>query len=83
MDYNTKFNRLKRILVSYGLVVDKAGAKGSEVKISDPLRTHKRMRIGKHGRNPEIAKQVIGNIRRKFQLTAEDGVSDQDFYGRG
>jgi hypothetical protein len=41
------------------------------------------MRIKKHDRNPEIPRQVIGNIRRKFQLRAEDGVADDDFYGRG
>ena len=78
MDRNLRLRDLEKILVRHGLVL-RAG-KGSEILIQDPLRTRKRHVIGRHGRNPEIARQVIASVRRKFCLTPEHGVSDEDFY---
>jgi hypothetical protein len=46
----------------------------------DPVRTGKRHVIGCHGRNPEIPRQVIAALRRKFQLSPRDGVADHAFY---
>ena len=79
-DANIRFAKLKKILESFGIVV--SGGEGSEAKFSDPNRTRKIMRIGKHGKNPEIARQVVSAIRRKFQLDAGHDVADKDFYGR-
>ena len=80
-DKNTRFAALKKIVESFGLVV--GTGKGSEARISDPHRTRKIMRIKKHGKNPQIQRQVISSLRTKFQISPEQGVSDEDFYGRG
>lgn len=79
-DRNIRFSELCKILESFGLVISRG--KGSEAKISDPYRTKKITVIKKHGANPQIHRQVVAAVRRKFQLTARDGVADGDFYGR-
>ncbi len=74
-DRNTKFSKLKAMLEAQGLSV--VQAKGSEMRVKNS----KTARFGKHGANPEIAKQVIYGLRKKFRLLPTDGVSDRDFYG--
>ena len=87
-DRSIKFNILVRILASYGLEVGAAkgqGARGSEAKVVGKHMVtgeHRIHVLGKHGRNPEVLRQQVANLRRKFGLKADDGVTDEDFYGR-
>lgn len=68
MDRNVRGAELRRILESYGLSMVKG--KGRIHVIAWP------------GVNPEIQQQVVRALRRKFQLTPENGVTDEEFYGR-
>ncbi len=77
MDRNIRAKDLRRILVSFGLEV--RDGKGSELVIKGPKKLQV---IGHHGKNPEIQQQVVRALRRKFGLSANDGVSDDAFYGR-
>lgn len=79
MDKCIKFKSFARILTSFGVSV--SDGKGSEKKLFDP-RTRKISCVKHHGANPEVARQVVASVRRKFELDSEHGVSDEDFYGR-
>lgn len=80
MDQNLRYKTLKRILESFGLHFREG--KGSETIIKDPQRTQRISCIKKHGKNPQIQRQVVAALRRKFQLDPEHGISDENFYGR-
>ena len=79
-DRRVTLKRLRRILKRYGAWEDPSRGKGSHTMffrklasgtVSYPIPTHK----------PEIAKVYVRGVRRKFELTPEHGVSDEDFYG--
>lgn len=80
MDKNIRFKELERILSSFGITV--RGGKGSEKILHDTQRTNRISCIGCHSKNPQIARQVVAAVRRKFQLDAASGVTDEDFYSR-
>ena len=76
-----KLKELRKILASFGVSEDVAGGKGSHTKFykvfskgrfSYPVPTH-----GK-----EVLGVYVKGCRRKFLLTKEDDVSDEDFYSR-
>lgn len=76
MDRNTRFKELVKLLARFGL--ECRSGKGSEVVVKGKGRIHV---IGCHGSNHEIPKQVISNLRRKFDLRPENNVPDAEFYG--
>lgn len=78
MDKRLRLNKLQAILERYGVAV--LLGKGSEIKLKFRGKIHI---IGRHKKNPEIPREQIRMMRRKFALDAEHGVSDDDFYGKG
>ena len=75
-----KLRDLRRILASFGRWEDSSRGKGShtmffrtidERRVSYPLPTR-----------DDILASYVRQLRRRFKLTAEDGVCDDDFYGR-
>lgn len=79
-----KYRDLRAILKTFGIEENKRRGKGSErlfvgvvngVVTSIPTKCH--------SENDEKPVPVIHAIRRRFRLTPEDGISDEEFYGRG
>ena len=79
-----KYRVLRKILKSFGIEENARRGKGSErlfigvvegVVVSIPTKCH-----SEHDEKPV---PVINAIRRRFRLTEEDGVSDDEFYSRG
>jgi hypothetical protein len=79
-----KYRDLRKILKRYGVLEDKSRAKGSErmfygivagIIVRFPTKCH--------GEGDLKPIPVINAIRRAFRLTEIDGVSDDEFYGRG
>jgi hypothetical protein len=73
--------KLRRILNSFDAWEDESRGRGSHTMFfrsidgstfSYPIPTHK----------SEINDSYVKGIRKKFKLTAKDGVSDQEFFGR-
>jgi predicted RNA binding protein YcfA (HicA-like mRNA interferase family) len=75
-----KFRELRKILNSFGVTEEPSRGKGSHAmfarvidgrRFTFPVPTEK-----------EVKPPYVRGCRRRFQLTAEDGVSDEDFYSR-
>ena len=80
MDRTLKFNVLKRILGRYGIHWNAGKGKGShgsfEKLMDGGMFTYPIPHHGKH-----VPQPYIRGVRKKFKLTADDGVSDDEFYG--
>jgi len=73
-DRSLKLRKLRRILRRYGVAEDPSRGKGSHTvfyrgNVSYPVPTES-----------DVKKCYVQGCRRRFQLTAEDGVSDKEFY---
>lgn len=78
-----KYRVLRKILATFGVHEEQGRGKGSErmlVGIVDGRVVRYPTKCHHEGDEKQIP--VINAIRRHFKLTAADGVSDQDFYGR-
>jgi hypothetical protein len=78
-----KYRDLVKRLRLFGVVENKTRGKGSHrmlirvvegVKCSYPIRCHHEGEVK--------PRAVIGALRRRLRLTDEDGISDEDFYGK-
>jgi hypothetical protein len=73
-------NDLRRVLRSYGVSEDSARGKGGHTYF------FKRFEDGEFGypvpTTRELNQVYVKGARRKFRLTTEDGVSDDDFFSR-
>lgn len=78
-----KYRTLRTILKTFGIEEDARRGKGSERLfvgvvggsiVSYPTKCH--------NENDEKPIAVINAIRRRFNLTERDGISDDEFYGR-
>jgi hypothetical protein len=76
-----QLRKLRKILKSFGAWEDESRGRGSHTMFfrnidgsvySYPVPTHK----------PEINDCYVKGVRKKFKLTAKDGVSDAEFFGR-
>ena len=78
-----KYRALRRILNSFGIIEIKRRGKGSH-RMFQGVRDGRVVRYPTkcHNEGEDKPIAVIEAIRRAFHLMEEDGVSDQDFYGR-
>lgn len=76
-----KLNELRRILRSFDVFEDTSRGKGShtlfykdfpEGRFTYPVPTH----------DKDVKNVYVDGCRKKFHLRRDDGVSDDDFYGR-
>jgi hypothetical protein len=76
-----KLKDLRKILRRYGVSEDSSMGKGSHTTFlkeidggvySYPVPTH----------DPDVPACYVKGCRKKFRLTAKDGISDANFYGR-
>lgn len=72
-----KLHDLKRILGTYGVSCDPSRGKGGHVlffkgSLSYPV----------PGNRGDVADCYVKGARRKFSLTAADGISDREFFSR-
>ena len=82
-DRTLKYRDLLKILKKFGVFEDKTRGKGSErllVRIVSGVRCMISTKCHKEG--DQKPKAVIAAIRRRLKLTPEDGVSDNEFYGK-
>lgn len=79
-DRSLSLKELRRILSRFGVSEDPSMGKGShttfwkkfaEGVFTYPVPTH----------DKDVQECYVKGCRRKFRLTAKDGVSDKDFYG--
>lgn len=73
--------QLRKILKSYGVREDRSRGKGShtlfEKEFSDGTVSYP---VPTHGKN--VKDCYVKGCRKKFRLTPDDGVSDDEFFGR-
>lgn len=82
-DQPLKHRVLLKILRRYGVIEDRSRGKGGHsLLIRQVNGKRKRYPISAHGRGTEHCDHVVKAVRRAFSLTAEDSVSDQEFYGK-
>jgi len=79
-DRTIKLRRLKQILRSFGVEWDSSKGKGSHGSFE------KRMDGGVYTYpvpdQTDVQQCYVRGCRKKFKLTAEDGISDDDFYNK-
>jgi len=82
-DRTLKYRVLRAILKTYGIVEEKGRGKGSE-RMLVGIVAGKVIRLPTrcHNEGDQKPVGVIRSIRRHFKLTEQDGVKDEDFYGR-
>lgn len=77
-----KYRDLRKRLKSFGISEDKSRGKGSERMFVGVVEGQVvRYPTKCHSEGQEKPVPVIEAIRRRFHLTEEHGVTDQDFYG--
>jgi hypothetical protein len=84
MDKPTKYRELLKLVNKYGIYEDRKRAKGSErlwVK-EYPDGTKRSIPVTCHGENYVIGMGLVKAIRRRFALTEQDGILDEDFYSK-
>jgi hypothetical protein len=82
-DNPLKYRDLRRILASFNVEEHKKRGKGSERIFVGIIQGRKRtIPVKCHGEGKEVPAPVIRAMRRRFQLTASDGVSDAEFYSK-
>lgn len=73
-------NELRRILRSFGVAEDTSAGKGSHTKF------YKQFPEGRFSypvpTDRDVLPCYITGCRRRFRLTVDDGISDDDFFGR-
>ena len=79
-----KFRALKKVLRSFGIDAIIAKSRGHKRKLHCLLVNDKgdKFPIPASGDGDDIERSYVNAARRKFKLTPEDGVTDDDFYGR-
>ena len=84
MDRPTKYRDLLKLVGKYGVYEDPKRAKGSErLWMQKRVDGSKRsIPVTCHGMSYVIGVGLIRAIRRRFSLTAEDGVPDEEFYSK-
>lgn len=83
MDRSLKYRDLLKILKRFGVWEDARRGKGSERMLCRAIRGRElRYPTKCHNEGDEKPKAVVRAIRRALGLTAEDGVSDEQFYGK-
>jgi len=84
MDRPAKYRKLLSLAGKYGIYEDAKRAKGSErLWIRElPDGTKRSIPVTCHGSGYVIGVGLIRAIRRRFLVTAEHGVSDEDFYSK-
>jgi hypothetical protein len=84
MDRPIKYRDLLRLVRKFGVYEDKKRAKGSErlwIR-TNPDGTKSSIPVTCHGENYVIGVGLVRAIRRRFQLTKQDGISDREFYAK-
>lgn len=75
-----KLRDLRRILRSFGVEEDRSRGKG------DHIMFYKKFADGIYSYpipdKPDVLPCYVSGSRRKFRLTRDDGVTDDDFFGR-
>jgi len=75
-----KLRDLRRILASYGVQEDVSSGKGSHTKF------YKQFDDGNFSypvpKRKDVLPCYVRGCRKKFRLTAQDGVSDEEFFSR-
>lgn len=82
-DKTLKYRDLLKRLKQFGVIEDRSRGKGSErllVRVVSGIRYYITTKC--HNEGDQKPKAVIAAIRRRLLLTPEDGVSDQEFYGK-
>ena len=78
--HRLKLRELRRILSSYGVSEDSSAGKGSHTKFE------KKFSDGSFSypvpKDKDVLPCYVTGCRKKFRLTPEDGVSDDEFFGR-
>jgi len=79
-----KWRDLKRLFAAFGLAVHEGKSRGHRRKrhalVSD--RFGNKFPIPAHNPGDDIHRTYIEAARRRFGLTPQRGISDEDFYGR-
>jgi hypothetical protein len=79
-DRSLKLRELRRILSRYDVWEDPSRGKGSHAmffrRLGDGVYSYP---VPTHG--PTVAQCYVRGARKKFKLTAADGISDTEFYG--
>ena len=80
-DQPLKHRRLLRILKRFNAYEDSRRGKGSERMLCRMVEGRlEKYPIRCHSENDQHSRAVIRAVRRRFRLTKEHGVSDDDFY---
>ena len=78
-----KYRDLRRILASFGVEELAHRGKGSHRMFSAVIEGRpNRYPVKCHNENQEFSRSIVAAIRRRFELTEEHGISDDNFYGR-
>jgi predicted RNA binding protein YcfA (HicA-like mRNA interferase family) len=78
-----KYRKFRKIMESFGLREVKKQGKGSHrMFIQDPNGKRCSFPLACHNENVELNKNVVNAARRTFSLTPDNGVTDEEFYGR-
>jgi hypothetical protein len=84
MDKPTRYRDLLKFITKYGVYEDAKRGKGSERlwirKMPDG--STRSMPVTCHGSGYVVGVGLVRAIRRRFQLTAADGVADEEFYAK-
>lgn len=77
-----KFRKLVKKLATFGIRWDKRSGKGSHgAFIGMTAQTRlSRVFVIPYSQQREISKAYLAPLRRAFELTTEDGISDDEFY---
>jgi hypothetical protein len=80
-DQPLKYRRLLRILKRFNAYEEKKRGKGSERMLCRVVEGRlERFPIRCHNENEDKPRAVVKAVRRRFRLTKEDGVPDEEFY---
>lgn len=82
MDKPLKYRNLRKILRRYGIEENKCRGKGSHrmfVAVVDGQQ--RRYPVRRHSESDELGAAIVSAVRRRFGLTPDRGVSDDEFYG--
>lgn len=73
-----KFRKLRKILLSFGVVENRSRGKGGHILFSKGSVSYTIV-----AKKNDVNGCYIRGARRAFKLTPADGVSDREFYSRG
>lgn len=77
------YRKLLRILRRFEVREDKKCGKGSHRMLRKVVNGQvESYPVRCHNENDQLSRPIVQAIRRRFQLTADDGVSDGEFYSR-